>query len=96
MIDLEELFEKHENEFLEFNKVENPLHPRPDIASFLLLDKLIPTPGEDMVTSAEHDQIWLATNIEKLAEVATEEDIITLIRCGVGIDADLEGLFMFV
>ena len=87
------LFESDED-FSEFEKVENPLYPRADICAFLLLDKLLPGGTRDMITSAEHDQIWLDVDCEKLAEVITEEDVRTLRRCGVMYDAD--SLSMFV
>ena len=96
MINLEETFARlNEDEFLRFERVQEPLHPRPDLCAFLVLDKLIPRPGHDMVSAAEHDEIWLDTDCTKLAEVATEADILTLIRCGVIYDEGTESLFMF-
>jgi hypothetical protein len=84
MIDLQEVWDKYGDEYLKFGRVENPLYPRPDIAAFLLLDKLVPTENSsDMVCAASHDEIFLNTSVFKLAKVATEEDILTLIRCGV-------------
>lgn len=75
------LFEA-EGEFLKFERVETKLSKRPDLHAFLLLDRLVP--GKmDMVCSAEHDEIWLDVDADKLAEVATSADIIELIRCGV-------------
>lgn len=97
MINLEEVFERHsDEEFIKFERVDNPLHDSPDMAAFLLLSKLVPNPGRDMVSSANRDQIWLSTDTERLAEVATEEDIITLIRCGVMFDSDADCLSLFV
>ena len=95
MIDVEAMFEKHANEFLKFRRVENKLHARPDVCAFLLIDKLCPG-TEDIVVVAEHDQIFLSADVEDLAKAATEEDIVTLIRCGVRIDDDNSGLAMFV
>ena len=43
-------------------------------------------PGTDMVTAAEHDEIYLGVDCEELAKVATEEDLLDLIRCGVRYD----------
>ncbi len=96
MIDLEALFDKHEDEFLKFDRVENPAHPRPDLAAFILLDRLVPHPGRDMVSSAEHDEIYLEVEPSHLAEVATEDDVLTLIRCGLRFDTDTESFCMFV
>lgn len=95
MIDLEETFERLNDDYLKFERVENKLHSRPDLCAFLLLDKLIPNAGRGMVCAAEHDEIFLDADCEKLAEVATEEDILTLTRCGVHYDSETDSLAMF-
>jgi len=82
MIDLEKTFDLFGDDFLKFESVVNKLHTRPDLCAFLLLDKLVPSTS-DMISGAGHDEIWLDTNCEKLAETATTEDILTLVRCGV-------------
>ncbi len=96
MIDLKEIFDRFDDEFLKFERVEEKLHSRPDVCAFLLLDKLVSRPGRDMVTVAEHDEIYLDTDCEQLARVATEADIRTLRRCGVLYNEDIESLMMFV
>ena len=95
MIDLDATFEKHNDDFLEFERVEGKLHSRPDLCAFLLIDKLLPREGRDIVSAAEHDEIYLDADCEKLAEVATEEDILTLTRCGVLYDSSTDSLVMF-
>ena len=95
MIDLRETLEKYDDDYLKFDRVENKLHSRPDICAFLLLDKLLPNAGRDMVCAAAHDVIYLDADCEKLAEVATEGDILTLTRCGVHYDTETDGLAMF-
>lgn len=95
MIDLDATFEKHSGNYMNFDAVEKKLHSRPDLCAFLLLDKLLPNAGRDMVCAAEHDEIFLDADCEKLAEVATEEDILTLTRCGVRYDSDTDSLAMF-
>lgn len=85
-------------EYDEFLKDENiakdrRLHRR---AAFLLLGQKVPSKnGEDIVSAAEDDQIFLATDPKKLAKVATEEDILDLIRCGVMYDESNDCLAMF-
>jgi hypothetical protein len=81
---------------MNFELVENKLSSRPDICAFILLDKLIPNVRRDIVCAAEHDEIFLDADCEKLAEVATEEDVLTLVRCGVHYDGDSDRLTMFV
>lgn len=84
MIDVEATFEKFDetNEYGKFDRIENKRSKRPDLHAFLLLDSLVPGEG-DMVSAAEHDEIFLDTEVEKLAKVATEADILELVRCGV-------------
>lgn len=96
-----EAFERLNDEFLKFSRIENPRHPRPDICAFLMLHDLAPctSDGNSMtgiVSAAEHDQIWLGTDTEVFAAVATDDIIRDLLRCGVLWDDDTEGLFMFV
>jgi hypothetical protein len=90
-----EQYEKHEGEFLKFDRVQNKTSGRADLHAFNLLDKLVP--GKiDMVSAAEHDEIWLEVSPDDLAKVATEEQIIDLIRCGVRYDRDTNSLTLFV
>jgi hypothetical protein len=91
--EMESLFNDDEGEFLKFDRIEQKLSNRPDIHAFLLLDSLVPR-DRDMVSAAEHDEIWLDVEPEELAKVATREQVIDLIRCGVRFDAGY--LCMFV
>jgi hypothetical protein len=82
-------------EFREFGRIAAPPSQRPDLCAFLLLDKLLPG-DRDIVACAEHDQIWLNVDIDELAEVASKDDVVYLLRCGVWYDGDVESLSMFV
>lgn len=95
-IDLKAAFEKFGDDFCKFADIEVPLHPRPDICGFILLDRLCPQPKHDMVSAAEHDEIYLSVSPDQLAEVATEADIQMLSRCGVRYDRHNDCLCMFV
>ena len=101
-LDLKAAFEKCDDEFLKFERVESPRHPRPDLCAFLMLHDLAPREPNrdghirDMISAAEHDEIYLDTDCELLATNATEDDIVTLTRCGIRYDDDLESLCMFV
>jgi len=93
--ELSEAFEKcDDGEFLEFERVENKLSARPDLHAFLLLEQLVPGKG-DMVSAAEHDQIWLDVDPSTLAEVITAEQVRDLARCGVMYDSDQECFSLF-
>lgn len=98
-MNLQEIWDKHSDgdgdEFLKFERVQNKLSSRPDIHAFLLLDRLVPS-NHDIVSCAAHDEIWLSVTPEELEKVATEEQIVELIRCGVRLDGSTESLAMFV
>jgi hypothetical protein len=95
MLDIEATFEKYDEEFLEFGRVQNKRSKRPDLHAFLLLDELVPGKS-DIVSCAEHDEIWLDVSPDELAEVATEEQILELHRCGVRYDGGTDSLALFV
>ena len=90
-----EQYKKYNDEFLNFDRVENKTSQRADLHAFNLLDKLMPA-TRDIVCCAEHDEIWLDVEPEELSKVATEEQIIELIRCGVRYDIGTDSLAMFV
>ena len=75
---IKQLFDKHANEFEKFERVENPLHHRPDLCAFLLLDS-ISRSDSNIIDGLGIINIDMNDFINK----ATEGDIITLIRCGV-------------
>lgn len=88
-----ELFEKHHEEYGKFDCIQKKFTKRPDLHAFLLLETLLPDNVSDIVSAAEHDEIYLGVELSDLAEVVKEENIIDLIRCGVFISD--ESLKMF-
>lgn len=94
--DIQAMFEKHEDiEFLKFDRVDNKLSNRPDLHAFMLIDSLVPG-NTDMISASEHDEICLEVSPKELVEVATEEQIIDLVRCGIRYDDEYDSLCMFV
>lgn len=92
--ELTEFWEKNDDEeFLKESRLPSSDCKRSDLRAFLLLDKLVPG-TRDIVSCAAHDEIWLDVDLEELAKAATQDDILTLIRCGVRLDG--ESLAMFV
>jgi hypothetical protein len=84
MLNLSEVFEKYDDEFLKFSRIVEPRHLRPDICAFLILSDLsIFYQDRNIVDGAEHDEIWLSADPTEIAVNATEEQIRDLIRCGV-------------
>jgi hypothetical protein len=92
---LTEMFEAANDEFLRFEQIENPRHPSPDICAFLMLHDLVPT-HMDILSAAEHDEVYLATDCDALAKVVTPEIVRDLHRCGIRYDASYNSLCMFV
>lgn len=90
-----EQYEKYTDEFLKFDRVQKKTSHRRDLHAFNLLDKLVTGVGQ-IICSAEHDQIWLDINPEDLVGIASEDQIIELIRCGVMYDGETDMLSMFV
>lgn len=82
-------------EFLKFRRVRVKIFGRPDLHAFALLDSLVPG-TRDMVSDAEHGEIYLEVRPDALAAVVHEEEIIDLVRCGVRYDDALKSLAMFV
>ena len=92
---IHDLFEKHNDEFLKFERIEKKRSTRPDIHAFLLLNELCPL-DRDIVCSASHDQIWLDPDAGEVCGKATVDQIVELIRCGVFYEEDTSSLSMFV
>jgi len=96
---LEEMHEAWEaaiGEYLEFGKILNPPSRRPDLCAFLRLEQLLPGRDGDIVSCAEHDEIGLDVDVEALAAVISEDDVVFLRRCGVRYNHSDECLVMFV
>ena len=92
---MKDLFRGMETDFLQFDKVQNKKSLRPDLHAFMLLDILMPGTS-DMVSNAGSDEIFLEVEPEALAQVATEDQLQELHRCGVRHDIGQDALVMFV
>jgi len=85
-MEVKEMFDKYDDEYIEFKRVENKRSNRPDLHAFLLLDELFPR-DRDIVCAAEHDEIYLDVETEEV-ETLTEEQVLELTRCGVRYDGE--------
>lgn len=94
-MNVKETFDKYEDEFLKFDRVEHKKCNRPDIHAFLSLNNLFPH-GRKMISAAEHDQIWLDVDLKEFEKIASNEVVRELRRCGVFYDEEVELLSMFV
>lgn len=92
--EMEKAFEskRADREYLEFGRIPEAerLHRRPDLCALLLLDSLDTRSllDRDIISAAEHDEIWFDVDEKRVAEVITMAQILTLIRCGVRFTAD--------
>jgi hypothetical protein len=87
----EDLFEKHTDEFLKFDRIPEAerRHPRPDLCAMLYLHERFGGDGR-VLAHAEHDEVWLDFGEGDLSEA----DVVYLHRCGVRCNES--GLCMFV
>jgi len=94
-MDIDDRFEQFSDDYIKFERVENKRSSRPDLHAFLLLNELVPGTN-DMVSAAEHDEIFLSVEPEELNKVATDEQILELVRCGIRYNSSHDCLCMFV
>lgn len=86
-----------DHRFDEFVGIQPKLASRHDLHAFMILDQLVPTQNGDIVTCAEHDEIWLAVSIDELVAANPTEDQIRQLRiCGVNLEKRTECLQMYV
>lgn len=93
-LDLHAAFEAANDEYIRFERIENPRCKRPDLHAFLLLNELVPGEG-DIISASEHDEFYLDVDCDELAKVATQDHIIELSRCGVRYSREYDCLCMF-
>ena len=82
MLNLPEVFKKHESHYLHFEEIKDPKTKRSDLQAFLILDSISSCQG-NIVAGMDTYSIYLNVEVEDLEKNATEEQIIDLIRCGV-------------
>jgi UPF0288 family protein (methanogenesis marker protein 3) len=67
---------------------------RQDLLAFNLINQLVPGTA-DIVSAAEHDEIWLSVDPEQLEKAGiTQAQVDELVRCGVYYHDDLDSLHM--
>lgn len=85
------------NVYCNFESVENKLSNRPDLHALLLLDKIVPSEHySDILSSAEHDIVYINIDIKKLIKNVTIEHIYDLCRCGITYDSEVDCLVFYV
>jgi uncharacterized radical SAM superfamily Fe-S cluster-containing enzyme len=92
-MEIAERFNKFDDVFLGFEGIKNKRSNRKDLHAFILLDEIFHG-SNDMIASAEHDEIWLGVDDD--LDTLTNDQIEELVRCGVRYDSDNDSLCMFV
>jgi len=81
---MKDLFSKFsESDYSKFYKVVSKFSNKRDLHAFILLDSVFPDDKSVMISNAEHGEIYIYIDIEKLSKVITEDQILELVRCGV-------------
>ena len=78
---ISERFEQFNEDYIQFDRVENKLSTRPDLHAFILLNNLFPR-DSDMISASAHDEFFLDVEEEEI-KTLTDEQILELTRCGV-------------
>lgn len=97
MRDLSAFFEDHDEDSHDFAGVQGAesLSGPADLCALQLVSLLCPT-AKSVIGAAERDKVWLNADPDTLNLVATDQQLLTLIRCGVGYDEDEDGFYLFV
>lgn len=93
-MNISEKFESFSDDYLKFDLVNNRYSNRPDLHALILLDKKFPD-NEDLITAAEHDIIFLNISEYDL-NLLSDDEILTLVRCGFTYDSEYNCLSSFV
>jgi len=96
-MNLHEIFESFNDEFLEFDRVENKRSKCKDIHAFLLLEEIMDGQIENRIISGiEYEEYFLSVDCDELAKRITRDQVIELTRCGVRYSDNYDCLAMFV
>jgi hypothetical protein len=69
MLNLEDAFNKFENEWMNFDHIESPPSHRPELCALMLLDRLVPGSGGVLDMTMNHE-IEICIDMERFAAVA--------------------------
>jgi hypothetical protein len=90
-------FEKHDDEHGRFERVpaERRLSQRSELHAMILLDRLVPGDSEMIISPHYDGGSILDIDLSRLAASANEQDLLDLIRCGVGIANEMDD-FLYI
>lgn len=90
--ELHDFFEEQNDEFIKFERVENKRSQRRDLHAFMQLDTWIPG-DKKIIAAANHDIVYLEVSAQEVVENLSKDQIIELIRCGIGLDSEYDCLY---
>lgn len=70
-----------------FDDIQNKRSTSADLHAFLLLQELCPCEC-NIISGAEHDRFYIATDVSLLQETITQEQVNELFACGIMYDSD--------
>lgn len=86
---LKDRFAKYKDQYQRFDLEPNPLFTRPETVAFWMLTTLQPsTERKNLIASIGYEMLFLDIDCEKLNSVITDEQIQTLVRCGINCTSD--------
>lgn len=92
-MDVKELFDKYEDEYLNY-RVDPALEGK--VHDFIVFEALVPfVERGDLVGNYGYEEIYLNVDVEKVLSKLTEDEIVRLIRCGLRYSEDRECFVMF-
>jgi len=94
-MNIEELFEKYEDEFLNYRVDPSLEKIRKDFTIFKMLNDKFPS-HKDLISGSGHEEIFLDVDPKELLSVFTEEEIVKMIRCGLRFSSEYDCLCMYV
>lgn len=86
-MNIKDIYNKYSSQRDKFDLIENKFSNRPLIHALILLDHIYPNSNSDndnIRFFASDGDIFLTIDRDKLEKVITEEQVIDLIRCGLG------------
>lgn len=95
IVGIQQAFENCRDEYLKFDRLQHRNHECRFLCAFLILDHLVHSSGP-IIAATDLELIFLSTNCNFLASVATYQDIVNLMRCGVKYNRQFDCLEMRV
>ncbi|MCK5614645.1 hypothetical protein KAR91_72945 [Candidatus Pacearchaeota archaeon] len=92
-MNIHDKFEAVNDEFRDFDKVENKRAGRADLHAFILLDELFPGAG-DIICACDYEEYYLNIREDQIEQL-TDDQILELVRCGVIHDDEHDSLRLF-